>query len=247
MAALLPIGGARADALLDDDFLLSVTYSGVHVADLRMRFARQGNQIKGSMQIASRGITNWLTSYSGDLTSVAALERGQFVSRQFNAHYESRRYTRDVAITYDPAGNPAAVEVSKRDVAQDVQIPASLWKNTVDPLTAILRVRARASTPQLTSRETVPVFDGRSRYDIIIHPLTGIKADPVQLKLLIKPIASASKSSWLQGWKDDDGRWLEAQFQNGPLAVPLLVQTMGGEPSSTVKLEKDCSPPVSCS
>ena len=251
------IGGALAGMLLsqrlaaapgqEEDLRLAVDWVGTHVADLRLRCRQEGSLIDTSMEITSRGIVSWVTSYRGQLRTTARVDNGRLIPSRYRAHYETRRYTRDIAIGYDGSGNPTAIDLRKRGEPQTVDIPKELWVDTVDPLTAILRVRAWAARRDRTATERVRVFDSRSCYDIEVNALLAPDAAVTAAKLVIRPIASSSKSSWLDDWQDDQGRWLEARFTSDSRAVPVLVETHGDGSSSSIRLEKDCSPPDVCS
>jgi Protein of unknown function (DUF3108) len=164
----------------------------------------------------------------------------------YKAAYESRRYTRDIEISYDESGNPKDIVLLKRGEPQDVAIPRELWSNTVDPLTGILRVRRWMVAPARPDELTVPIFDGRSRYDL---ELTALPAEGAiaRAKMRVAPLASASRSSWLQSWEDEDGRWIETRVSNDPRAVPILLETQNGGTASSIQLAKDCSNTAACS
>ncbi|WP_169728422.1 DUF3108 domain-containing protein [Geminicoccus roseus] len=244
-ATLLPRMGLAADTVAED-FRLGVNWGGLHVADLVLAFRPDDDAVAGSMTITSRGVASLLTSYSGQMSSVARELDGRLVSQRYRAYYESRRYTRDIEIHYDEAGNPADIVLLKRGEPQKVDIPKKLWANTVDPLTGILRIRRWMASADRSDRETVPIFDGRSRYDI---EATALPAEngAARARLVIQPIASASNSSWLKKWQSDDGRWIEARVSNDPRAVPLLVQTQDGGTASSIELAQDCSGNAACS
>jgi hypothetical protein len=229
-----------------EDFRLGVNWGGMHVADVALGFRANGAAIDGSMGITSRGMASLLTSYGGEMQSVTRDEAGELRSSHYRAHYESRRYTRDIEIRYDDAGDPAEVKVFKRGEPQSVDIPKRLWTGTVDPLTGILRVRRWMVGADRQDRLVVPIFDARSRYDIEATPLEPTDG-VARAKLVVNPLASASRSSWLAGWENDDGRWIEAKVSNDRRAVPLLVETQDGGTASSIELDKDCSDTASCS
>jgi hypothetical protein len=244
-AAFLPRTSLAADNTVED-FRLGVNWGGLHVADLALAFRPENDAVAASMKITSRGVASLLTSYSGQMSSVARELDGRLVSQQYRAYYESRRYTRDIEIRYDEAGNPADIVLLKRGEPQEVAIPKEHWANTVDPLTGILRIRRWMTSSDRSDRETVPIFDGRSRYDIEATPLPA-EDGAARAKLVIQPIASASGSSWLRKWQSDDGRWIEAKVSDDPRAVPLLIQTQDGGTASSIELAQDCSGNAACS
>ena len=229
-----------------EDFRLGVNWSGMHVADLALGYRPESAQIGASMQITSRGMVSMLTSYGGMLQSTCRMEGNRLVSTYHKAAFKSRRYTRDIEIRYDETGNPIEVTVLKRGEPQTVNIPRDMWQGTVDPLTGILRIRRWMVEADRTEPFIVPIFDGRSRYDIHATPMP--EADSAaRAKLVIQPLATASRSSWLHDWEDDGSRWIETRVSADERAVPLLMETQGGGTSSSVQLDKDCSNGAACS
>jgi hypothetical protein len=218
----------------------------MHVADLALGYRPDGEQIDASMEITSRGITSMLTAYGGTLRSTCRLAGERLVSVHHKAAFKSRRYTRDIEISYDANGDPVDVTVLKRGIPQSVNIPRDMWQGTVDPLTGILRVRRWMVAADRSAQVVVPIFDGRSRYDIHATPMPN-EGDAARARLVIQPLAAASRSSWLHDWEDEEGRWIEARVSADHRAVPLLMETQGGGSSSSVRLDRDCSGAAACS
>jgi hypothetical protein len=244
MMSLPRLGTAATSGV--EDFRLGVNWGGMHVADVALGFRANGAAIDGSMDITSRGMASLLTSYGGEIRATSRDRDGLLRSSHYQAHYSSRRYTRDIEIRYDDAGDPAEVLVFKRGEPQGVDIPRSMWAGTVDPLTGILRVRRWMVADDRPERLVVPIFDGRARYDIeanALAPAEGV----ARARLVVEPLASSSRSSWLEGWENEDGRWIEAKVSNDPRAVPLLIETQDGGTASSIELDKDCSNAASCS
>ena len=230
----------------NEDFRLGVNWGGMHVADLALGYQPAGPDIGASLNITSRGMASMLTSYGGQMSSTCRDLGDRLVSVHHKASFESRRYTRDIEIAYDAEGNPTDVLLLKRGEPQSVSIPRELWQNTVDPLTGILRVRRWIVAGDRPVEAIVPIFDGRSRYDIVLSALPEA-GGVARAKLVIKPLASASRSSWIQSWEDDDGRWIEARVSNDSRAVPILIETQDGGTASSIELDQDCSNGAACS
>jgi len=242
--AMLPKAGLAASGSLED-FRLEVNWGGLYVADLALGFRPDGDTVDGSMAFRSRGMASLLASYGGQMSSTARDVGGRLIPQGYRSHYENRRYSRDIEIRYDEHGDPIDVVVLKRGEPQTVEIPRELWVDTVDPLTGILRIRRWIASADRGETETVPFFDARSRYDIQATALPP-KDGAARAKLLVRPIASSSNSSWLEEWQSDDGRWIEAKVTDDERAVPLLVQTQDGGTASSVQLDRDCSNGAAC-
>jgi hypothetical protein len=229
-----------------EDFRLGVNWAGMHVADVTLASQPEGDLIGASMEISTRGMASMLTSYTGELRSICRDVDGKLISVHHKAALSSRRYTRDIEISYDSEGNPTNIVVLKRGEPQKVTIPRDMWQNTVDPLTGILRVRRWMVAPNRPDHTVVPIFDGRSRYDIILGAMPA-KGSTARARMEIQALATTSRSSWLQDWGDDNGRWIEAQVSDDERAVPILLETRNGRPSSSIELDRDCSNGAACS
>lgn len=229
-----------------EDFRLVVYWTGMHVADATLAYAPGPAGITGSLDIKSRGIAALVTDYGGRMEAqIRDTDDGMLLPAGYSASFASRRYTRDIGITYDEAGQPTDIVLKKRGDAQTSPVPQEMWPHTVDPLTAILRIRrwvARDGQGELK----VPVFDARTRYDINITRLPNGDGRR-RIKLDIDPLAGNSKSSWLAQWERDDGRWVEIQGSDDARGVPLLMTTHGGGTTSSIELARDCSGGASCS
>jgi hypothetical protein len=210
---------------------LGVTWSGLTVATVRLTTEARGAVLDSALEIDSRGIAALVTDWGGTMRSTAR----DLVPVRFEAHYASSRYTRDIVIDYDASGGVAALDIKKRGEPQKLPFPIELAEATVDPLTAIARLRrwiAGAPTGPRVER----VFDGRTRYDIHARPLEGA----ARARLEIKPIAGSSKSSWLRHWEPNDGRWIEARMSTDGHAVPQALVPRGADVSSRIDLTSAC-------
>lgn len=210
---------------------LGVTWSGLTVAAVRLTTETRGTTLDSALEIDSQGIAALVTDWGGRMHSTS---RG-LVPVRFEAHYASSRYTRDIVIDYDATGAVVGLDIKKRGEPQKLPFPLELAAGTVDPLTAIARLRGWiAGGPDQPRVERV--FDGRTRYDIHARPLEGA----ARARLEIKPIAGSSKSSWLRHWERNDGRWIEARVSDDGHAVPQALVPRGAEVSSRIDLTRAC-------
>lgn len=210
---------------------LGVTWSGLTVAAVRLTTERRDALLDSALEIDSRGIAALVTDWGGTMRATSRA----LVPVRYEAHYASSRYTRDIVIAYDGRGEVADLDIKKRGEPQKLPFPIELATGTVDPLTAIARLRRwvaeRPAEPRIER-----VFDGRTRYDIHARPL----GSPGRARLEIKPIAGSSKSSWLRHWEPDDGRWIEARMSDDGHAVPQALVPRGTDVSSRIDLTSAC-------
>src|SRR4051812_39396693 len=87
--AMLPKAGLAASGSVED-FRLEVNWAGLHVADLALGFRPDGDTVGGSMAFTSRGMASLLTSYGGQMSSMARDVEGRLIPQHYRSHYENR-------------------------------------------------------------------------------------------------------------------------------------------------------------
>jgi Protein of unknown function (DUF3108) len=236
VGAFLPARARAVEDAASESLVLSAIWSGLPMADVRLSTSRDGDELTSSLEIDSRGLAALVTDWSSRMRSVS---RG-LVPVSFRVRNASKRYDRDIEIDYDTQGRIARLDLRKRGEPQHLPFAMDLTDGTIDPLTAIARLRQWAADRKDHSA-TQSVFDGRARYDLFARRLGPAKDLRVEIK--IKPIAGSSKSSWLKSWEPDDGRWVEANLSRDGLAVPQSLLPHGAGDGSRIQLTGECRAP----
>jgi hypothetical protein len=147
------------------DFHLTATLSGAKY-DLRA---------KGRFSL----ISGLIYQASGKTAATGKLSKNGAEPAQFSVAYKGGSKKEERRFTFvNGAVDQVSVVPAKRPSPRMVPIAAGQLENVLDPLTAaFLSVRAKGSSSYLdVCRRTLPVFDGRQRFDIVLTPKRSMPA-----------------------------------------------------------------------
>lgn len=198
---------------------------------------------RSELVIQSQGL---LTLFNRSLTRMAA--RSRTVGRQAAPHrFESQqqktdRY-REVVVRWTPGGEIVEASEIKNGKKRPSEVPSTEQVDTVDPLTALLRLRAWIADPA-TPRNALTrerVFDGRRRFDIEVHRLPdgvdehGTAVHRVEARIL--PVFGLDENDTYASWPDRPARWFEVLIAADGSYAPLAVRENG---AALIELTRDC-------
>lgn len=121
---------------------------------------------------------------------------------QFSSRASSRRMVSLLEVDF--TGTPRTVidQIRLANGAEDDEsdprppVPEEMKAGTLDPLNALTETSARALSAAPGSRFTVPVFDGRNRYDVTVEVTA-----PAAARITFKPLAGFRPRSF-EMWQD---------------------------------------------
>jgi hypothetical protein len=145
--------------------------------------------------------------------------------------------SRSVKLSYGESGpisaelNPSANEDEREAV------PTALWAGTVDPLSLVLAVNRKAEAESPCS-VSVPVFDGRRRYNLHLEALgtetlkassySSYAGPALKCRVIWERLAGESHNpTWVQRRPPLTTAWL-AQFGRSHLWLPVRLETESG-------------------
>lgn len=169
----------------------------------------------------TRGLIGRFWTWRLGLTSTGtALSPADLVPAEFDSTSEWRGKPRRTTVRFASAGHYAIerdpVEPSPdRDGESDDELPASLPVGTMDPVAASLAALT-ASGRDGTCERRIPVFDGKRRYDLIVHDGEGATtlhpsnfsayAGPaLSCRIALDRISGFSARRTAHYWDDDGG------------------------------------------
>ena len=117
-------------------------------------------------------ISGMIYRASGRTEATGKLSKNGAEPSQFEVTYKGAARRRSAAsVSSMAAVDQISIVPSKKPSPRSVPITADQLKNVLDPLTAaFLSVRAKGSSSHLDiCKRTVPVFDGRQRFDIVLR------------------------------------------------------------------------------
>lgn len=151
---------------------------GISIADVSLGAVVGPDSYRAESNVSTRGFLDFLLR--GRVSSAAKGSRGPFGSlapQDFTTDYSLRSGAQTMRIDY--AGvTPTAVTYDPPEPLEPYHLSAGNdQRGTLDPLTAGIMALIPSSTADLCNR-TIPVFDGKRRYDIIFVPPEGERFDP---------------------------------------------------------------------
>jgi hypothetical protein len=154
-----------------------VYLGGLHIFSMNVDMALRPGSYSVAAAGGTRGMIGWIYKWdvklaaegvdAGGLDKAGAIRPKSYVSV---TDWQSTPKTMKLAFgeggSYDVQRNPP----EEIDVADEGELPAALPANAVDPLSlAVAATRALAASGKC--EQTLPVFDGKRRYDLIVKDL----------------------------------------------------------------------------
>jgi hypothetical protein len=160
-------GPARAQGKLDATY--TVTLSGVPIGNGSWTIDVQDDQFTAAANGATTGLLRVFASGQGSSVARGTVSGGQLVPSTYASNIVADKHSDDVRILF--SGNNVKDFIADPPTMPNpdrVPLTDAHRKNVLDPMTAsLIRVPGTGDTfvPQACDR-TVPVFDGRMRYDL---------------------------------------------------------------------------------
>jgi Protein of unknown function (DUF3108) len=260
LAALLaaPLAGLAATspgAAEPQTLRYVATWAGLPAGEVHLQLAEGASAFRAQIDISTVGIPRWLTRFRARGISEGALPAdGLATPTRYDAAYDLRsRKGKRISMRFVGNGRDSIVQRGPEDSAEKYLLPTALLTDVVDPLAALARMRDALRTG-LAGRGhfSIPVFDGKRRFDVEEHAVTretreiGDQKLPVlHLSLLLHPIA---------GFRGDDGepnpdpkpRGLDVLFSDDGSFTPLRLEVTVAWLSMVVELAQRCGSAAPC-
>lgn len=165
MLAAVP-GSALAQAKLEADYTISLARIGIGSVATRAEFG--DGRYSVTMSGRARGLLRIFASGEGSLTARGTLDNGRPVPAEFVARTTTDDDTLDVKLVIAD-GNVTALSASEPKPDPDrVTLTEAHRRGILDPLTALLVPMAAEGDGlgEMACRRTLPIFDGRRRFDL---------------------------------------------------------------------------------
>ncbi len=219
-----------AAAPVDYSLEMEAVFLGMTVANVAIRADDVGGELAQSFSVETLGLVHTVSGFRSEATALSRMVGDDLATRRFATASETKRATREVAVRYDDGGRVVEVASFERGKRDRSEVPAELRHHTIDPLTAIPVIRrwlaeARDGGPGVQT--TIPVFDGRRRYDLEVflvdRRIARFAQGPtpvIELAIALVPLAGFDQG-------DDDGRRREvvALISDDADLLPLILRT----------------------
>jgi hypothetical protein len=156
---------ARAGGYLDASYTIS--FARIRVGEITAAVVFGDSEYTISARGRAGGVLKLLMDGEGSFTTRGTIKDDHPVPTTFTSTIVSNAETSDVTMVLDEGSvkEPAAVPPPTRDL---VPVTEANRQGIIDPLTAMLFSTAAAGEglSQEACRHTLPIFDGRQRYDL---------------------------------------------------------------------------------
>jgi hypothetical protein len=255
---------ARADDIVA---IYAAYWAGLPAGEIRLKLHDNPAAYRDEIDIQTTGLPSLLSHFRATAVAEGRLAVGGSAGpSHYDACYDLRK-RRDRRISmrfFDRAGTVIA-ERGPDDTSRKPPLDEKFRSNTVDPVSALNRVRNALREPQRSAHSsfTIPVYDGARRFDILGHvlPKRDAREGTLRAELTLRPIAGFKGETSEDGDPDsaprkvdllvtDDGRMMPLSIIVPVFFMPLVVQFVHycASPEACPSLNyteiRDCPPPT---
>lgn len=226
--AMAPGGDAVAESATDISYNVSLT--GLSIGTARVSINTNGSRYSANFSGRLTGIASVFAGGRASASSSGTIGRSRLVPARFDAQVTSGRESRSVGMSFG-RGSVSGLTVTPPFPEDTDRTPVtnSHRRNVLDPLAGMVApAPAGALTAANGCGQTVPIFDGRSRYDIALNPVRtetievgGRDIDAVVCSVRFQPIAGVRASARGNGSRPVNV-WL-APIGDGRLMAPVQI------------------------
>lgn len=232
LAATLPrLAGAAEPSPADEERILRLSYSialgGFHVgaADIEATLAGQAYDMSGTFR--TDGFIERFFQAVYELESRGDVGAAQMEPQTFRSRSNEprRQREREVVLRYGKDGLAEMTAEPPYDDGYGPGIYTSHRRDTLDPLSALLMPISGSASP---CERTIPVFDGRRRYDLKLSPdgeanmkIGGYEGPLTRCKVSVMPVGGERKAVLSALQQENSIRIWLAPADGGRLWVPL--------------------------
>ncbi|WP_455178678.1 DUF3108 domain-containing protein [Azospirillum melinis] len=219
-----------------------VFVGGVTALDVNATLDVAGDRYRIAVSAVTGGTIGRLFSWRTDSESDGHVRGADFRPDSHRQTSLLRGEPRNVTLTYGPQGDVSTSVTPPADKDDREPVPPDLQRGTLDPLTAVLDLLFAVGASEGCDR-SLPVFDGRRRYDMVFSEVGRRIVDPSrysifsgvaqQCRVSYKPVAGYARSS-------SGGRfWQRNNPADRPPVNLWLAPVAAGSPPLPVRLETD--------
>jgi hypothetical protein len=229
----------------------SAFWAGLPAAQIRLKLQDGGANYRDEIEIQTEGLAHLVTGFRA-----TALAEGRLAADRpaqpshYRAVYDLRkRRDKRVGMRFVNRAEASIAERTPDDTSQKPALAEAFRKNTVDPLSAIERIRGALRARRPGGSFVIPVYDGARRFDIVGSVLP--KGDPpdgtLRAQLTLRPIAGFKGETSEDGDPDDAPRKVELIVTDDTQMVPLSITVPVFFMPLVVRLHHLCEAPQDCS
>jgi Protein of unknown function (DUF3108) len=250
LALLLAAGTADPAAAEDIVASYSAYWAGLPAANIRLTLRNGGAGYRDEIEIATQGLPHLFTKFRATASAEGhlAADRTAEPSRYLAAYDLRKRRDSRVSMHFVRRPGGTVAERGLDDTSRKPPLAETFRKNSVDPLSALERIREALRAARPGASFSIPVYDGARRFDIVGRVLP--KRDPTEgtlrAELTLRPIAGFRGETSEDGDPDDAPRKVELTMTADARMLPLSIRVPVFFMPLVISFEELCPTARSC-
>ncbi len=242
-------GPARAEQIVA---LYTAYWAGLPAGQIRLSLDDGKAGYDDRIAIASTGVPRLATHFRGTARAVGQLVRhGPADPLRYDAVYDLRKLRNSrISVRFIGQGAATVAERGAHDTSRKPPLAAAFRRGTVDPMTAVERLReAIAATGAADRSFSIPVYDGVRRFDVVgrILPKGEQTHGVLKVELTLRPIAGFKGASSGDGGDPDDApRPVALTLSDDARLLPLALTVRVYYLPLVVRLDHLCTAAAPC-
>jgi hypothetical protein len=229
----------------------SAFWAGLPAANIRLTLRDGSVGYRDEIEITTEGLPRLFTRFRAVASAEGRLaaDRKAEPSRYLAAYDLRKRHDSRVSMRFVPRPGGTIAERGPDDTSRKPPLAETFRKNSVDPLSALERIREALHEAGPGGSFSVPVYDGARRFDIAGRILPkGNPADgTLRAELSLRPIAGFRGETSEDGDPDDAPRKVELTVTDDARLLPLSITVPVFFMPLVIRFEELCPSASTCS
>jgi hypothetical protein len=188
-----PARAAEAASAQTSDLSYDVYVGGLHVFSFDVEMTLQPDRYRLTAEGETQGMVSWFSTWHVKLTAEGSDRSGRIAPNRYVTESAWQGKQRMLALGFVAGGRYDLQQTPPPEPDPDIEgeLPERLPQGTIDPLTfAIAASRALQQTGRCD--QTVPIFDGQRRYDLIVKQVGETTLPPNSYSIYQGPATRCS-------------------------------------------------------
>jgi hypothetical protein len=229
----------------------SAVWAGLPAANILLTLRNGSVGYRDEIEITTQGLPRLFTRFRAIASAEGRLaaDRKAEPSRYLAAYDLRKRRDSRVSMRFVSRPGGTIAERSPDDTSRKPPLAEAFRENSVDPLSALERIREALRAAGPGRRFTIPVYDGARRFDIVgeVLPRNNPTDGTLQAELSLRPIAGFRGETSEDGDPDDAPRKVELTVTDDSRLLPLSITVPVFFMPLVIRFEELCPTARSCS
>src|SRR5687768_8915731 len=198
MTGLVGLSSAAAAAEVPArmvDLTYDVYLGGLHIFAMDVDMTLQPDRYRVTAEGGTQGMVGWLYGWQTRLAAEGLDRDGRIAPQRYDVASNWQGSQRTVQLSFDEGGRYDLRQTPPPEPDPDIEgdLPETLPEGTIDPLSFAVAA-SRALEENGRCDQTVPVFDGRRRYDLTLRHIDEATLPPSEYSIYHGPAVRCSFS-----------------------------------------------------